>query len=168
MNSPPHSDQTPLPVSSTYSPSSTYDPEDHEQRTGLVNSLRNLLIADDYLRFTTSSNEVGYRKPIEDRKSLFVLLGLPESALVFDDGLNPLTLHIIYTASDGTERILAKPREIRIKREPGVPCQEIVDNVINAIERIQSIEPFKCHHCGAPKFKSRQNNIVCAEVCYSK
>lgn len=80
-------------------------------------------------------------------------------------GADAIRVAALYTMKNGKTRGLVK--ETRVNRV-GTP-EEIAERML---ERARSVwksakTGCRCERCGAPKFKSKKGNAVCAEACWA-
>jgi len=82
-------------------------------------------------------------------------------------GTDAIRVCAVYTASDGRDRGIARA-EKRVNRTGEIVA--ITDRTLERMREVWGLIKTKggierCH-CGAPKFRSKKGNHVCAELCW--
>lgn len=88
------------------------------------------------------------------------------AACVREAGDDAIKVCAVYRSADRVDRgIVAITRINRVGTIEGI-CDRLLTRM-RAVYR-QSISPGKCKKCGAPLFKSKKKNMVCADLCFTK
>ena len=80
-------------------------------------------------------------------------------------GNDAIRVTTVYMAKDGKQRGLSKQRRV-------FRTGKIDDIIERTVERARDAwkvgaNPCSCRSCGAPKFRSKKGNLVCAEFCWT-
>ena len=81
-------------------------------------------------------------------------------------GKDAIRVTTVNKTKAGTQRGLGKQRRV-------FRTGKIEDIVERTVERAREAwktgaSPCECHVCGAPKFRSKKGNFVCAELCWKR
>lgn len=104
------------------------------------------------------------RKGFEVRIYTSVVSGPGGVKEVRESGADAIRAALIYRKKDNTTRGIGS--ETRVNR-----TGDIQGIVTRSMERLRSVYRKAgttecCSRCGAPKFKSKNDNMVCAEICW--
>lgn len=151
-----------------------YNPESLTDRRELASTLIGTLEGFGFslVPATRQGEELVYKREHKSRKGFEVRLytsivkGVDGVNVARSSGKDAIRASLIYRKKDDTTRGIGS--ETRINRTGDI--QGIVER---SMERLRSVyskasETECCEGCGAPKFKSKLNNMVCAEICWKR
>jgi len=143
-----------------------YDPVSFLHRHALANGILNTVKAKGFQQVTVEGcYEDVFAKPLSSRVQVRVYTSV-EAGVVRDCGSDAIRVCTVYATRDGSVRGVG--HETRVNR-----VGEMNSIVARLAERIaQSMEAANelpcCPDCGAPKFKSKKGNWVCADLCWKR
>jgi hypothetical protein len=144
-----------------------YDPASIDARRALAAELRARLTR---AQFEVLPAEKGRREEVwafqtpAERIRVLVYTTI-DGASVRREDADAIRVVAVYRAEDGTERgIVREPKVLRNRQ----PIEAIADRVIERARDCyrRAARPATCRRCGAPLFKSKKGNEVCAELCW--
>jgi len=148
-----------------------YNPEDWNHRKVLAATMVAMLtdagfteeIPDDRGFYTTRERVFSRRVNDSIRVMVYTTVVGDEARRV---GRDAIRVAAVYTARDGQDRGIARGSK-RVNRVGMVTA--IVDRTLARMREVWKIasHPERCH-CGAPMFKSKKGNLVCADICWSR
>lgn len=153
-----------------------YDPESAYSRAKLAAKLTEALEAAGFEKDPGARGEVTYRRQVETRgvavPNTFVLIytTIPTAnpTEVRELGTDAIRTVAVYRAEGKPARPLIKGK--RVFRSGKSTIEAIVERTLERARgawRDVLARP-RCHDCGAPKFRSRNDNDVCAAVCWAQ
>lgn len=162
-----------------------YDPTSPGNRTYLALALKAMLTDAGFVKVDNSvivaeikcskersekyvirnNHEEVWERPTNDPRIRIRVYTTITGSQVRSMGEDAIRVAAIYKQGDATQGLI---KQRRVNRT-GV-IKDIVERtrerMRDAWKACRGIE--KCHHCGAPKFKSKKNNMVCADFCWTK
>lgn len=152
---------------------STYHAGDRYSRRQLATALTARLAACGFvLREEPGTSELVYARPVEGTNGQVQVLvytsvvNIGGTLEVRELGTDAIRACAIYRAADGRVRGIARA-EARVFRTGQV--EAIVGRTYARMREVygRAKNPERCT-CGAPKFMSRNRNLVCAELCFTR
>lgn len=118
----------------------------------------------------SGSTEAVYSRVVngtDDKIKVLVYTSVVPSVHGFDirgTGDDSIKVVAIYTGRGGKERGIVK--ETRVHRVGEVSA--VVDRMLGRMRSVyrKAATGERCPKCGAPKFSSKQGNLVCADLCW--
>jgi len=81
-------------------------------------------------------------------------------------GKDAIRVCAVYRSNDGRERgIASADKRVNRTGEIDAIAERVIDRMRQCWKATKTAE--RCH-CGAPKFKSKAGNMVCADICWAK
>ena len=146
-----------------------YDPNSSTDRTILSGAIlalmeRSLFIEEE--RPGTNERVFAREVPNTDGKIRVLIYTSIEGAMTRRCGKDAIRVCAVYTARDGRDRGIASA-EKRVHRVGEISA--ITDRLIERMREVWKavLTREKCH-CGAPKFKAKSKNLVCADLCWKR
>ncbi len=146
-----------------------YNPDSARSRSNLAFSIVEKLEACGFNAVTREkTNEAIYSREVREGISVLVYTSVvPTNGTieVREVGADAIRVCAVYTNREGKERGIARADK-RVHRV-GV-TEEIVDRMHQRMRDVWRVaqSPCTCEKCGAPKFKSKKGNEVCADLCF--
>ena len=150
----------------------TYDPDNAAHRQELAESVT-CLVTD--LGFTREypqrgryeTKEAVYSKETDDHGIRVVVYTSAVDGAVRGNGRDAIRVIALYRNREGYDKGIAKAQK-RVNRTGTITtiCQRVVDRISEVWTLARTGE--RCSYCGAPKFKSKKGNMVCADICWRK
>lgn len=143
-----------------------YNPADYTHRTALATGILNTVKAKGFAQVDVRGcYETVVAKPLSARMQVRVYTSV-EGGVVRDCGDDAIRVCTVYVTRDGDIRGVG--HETRVNR-----VGDINGIVVRLAERIAlSMDAANdipcCERCGAPKFKSKKGNMVCADLCWKR
>lgn len=143
-----------------------YDPRNTNSRQQLAEALRNQMAASGFEKVSLPrTKEECYARQVNDKVRVVVYTTIvgDKARAVAKDAIRVVAL---YTAKDGRERGIAKADK-RVNRTGKV--EAIVERTLGRMREVfgAAKSPCACPDCGAPQFKSKKGNLVCADLCWT-
>ncbi len=143
-----------------------YDPRNPSDRSELARALTAQLVAKKWKLASDNQTEDIYEWDMGARApgckiQVFTSLFRGEAREVGSDAIRVVG---VYTTKGGRTRAVAD--ETRVNRTGTI--QDIVARTMDRVKCVFTALPGveRCRSCGAPKFKSRKGNKVCADLCF--
>lgn len=145
-----------------------FDPTCKMHRTFLANDVKVLLLGLGFQPVTRpGATELVFEKASTRlpgvRMMVFTTIQNDEVRGIGKDSIKVCT---VYTAKDGRTKGLGKERRVHRTGDITAIAPRVKDRIKSAAADINSCP--SCEKCGAPMFKSKKGNMVCAEICWSK
>lgn len=147
----------------------TYDPTVRASRLALAAALEAKLVSCGFEAVTfPGCREKVYERAVEGHKGMSVrVFTSATSAGTREVGKDAIRVCGVYKALDGETRGIAKADK-RVNRVGDVDA--IVGRMYSRMREVYALAATgaKCSKCGAPLFKSKAGNLVCADLCWTK
>ena len=144
-----------------------YNPRDTMARRTLARALRNKLAASGFEQVTVpGTKEEVFARDVDGKPGIRVLVYTTiERDMTRRVAKDAIRVVAVYKAKDGRERGIAKA-EKRVNRVGKV--EAIVERTHQRMRDVYDAArtPCTCTDCGAPQFKSKRGNLVCADLCW--
>ena len=143
-----------------------YNPTEYNHRALLANGIVNTIKAKGFDQISLlGCREAVFTKPVSGKIQIRIYTSI-EGGTVRDCGDDAIRVCTVYATRDGGVRGVG--HETRINR-----VGDINGIVVRLAERIaKSMEAANdlpcCPNCGAPQFKSKKGNMVCADLCWKR
>ncbi|OHD18668.1 MAG: hypothetical protein A2Y38_19545 [Spirochaetes bacterium GWB1_59_5] len=121
-----------------------------------------------HLEDRPGTKERVYSRTVDGSPGIRVLVYTTvEGKQVREVGDDAIRVVAVYTNKEGQERGIAKA-EKRVHRTG--EFQAIVDRTYARMREVYALakQAEKCPSCGAPLFKSKKGNLVCADICWQR
>ena len=145
-----------------------FDPTCRMHRTFLANEVKVLLLG---LGFTPSARQGATELVFEKASSRLQGVKMLVFTTIQNDevrgiGKDSIKVCTVYTNRKGLTLGLGKERRVHRTGEITGIAPRITDRIKSSAADINNF--LSCESCGAPKFKSKAGNMVCAEICWKK
>lgn len=149
-----------------------YNPNSLSSRRALAKAIQRKLEAgrfglhhDPY-----TDEEIYYKKLPEDSRLMVLVYTSIVQGQVREVGKDALRVALVYEKEGdrGGSAIIGLAKATRVNRTGTVNA--IVDRMVERIYQVrnQAKDISRCRSCGAPRFKSKKGNLVCAEACWTR
>ena len=148
----------------------SYDPRSFNDRTNLSKRLQTMLVEAGFApTVIKGTREKVFARPVDGKEGVRVLVYTTiDGARVRACGKDAIRVCAVYMSKDGRERGIASADK-RVHRTGSIDA--IVDRTLSRMREVYGAvakgEVERCS-CGAPKFKSKRGNMVCADLCWTK
>jgi hypothetical protein len=146
----------------------TYDPNNSRHRAALGSALTNKLVECGFAEVSIpGTKEKVFERAVEGTERVFVrVFTSVTSRGARRVGKDAIRVCGVYKANDGKVRGIAKADK-RVNRVGEV--EAIVGRMYDRMREVYKLAATgeRCS-CGAPKFKSKAGNLVCADLCWLK
>ena len=146
-----------------------YDPSNRQHRVELAAALLSRLEACGFVEdHRPGTRERVFGRAVHTSPGVRVLV---YTSVVGDEvrreGKDAIRVVAIYRTRDERERGIARADK-RVNRTGDIPG--IVERVYQRMRDVYgaAMNAHKCGRCGAPKFKSKAGNEVCADICWKE
>jgi hypothetical protein len=152
----------------------SYDPNIAMHRRVLAQHVLNVVLTAGFVEEDPTSRNAS----IKERVFYRVVDGSPDvriqvwttivnfdgDATVRDSGQDAIRVCAVYSTKGGLERGIVSAT--RIHRVGTI--EAICDRLLTRMREVyrKAARPQRCDRCGAPTFKSKNGNQVCAEICF--
>jgi len=152
-----------------------YDPRNVGCRRRLATLILHTLEKADFMEEVTGpgTGEKVFFRPVDDVDGVVVKVytsiidgpgGTPEVRETGKDAIRVVTAY--WSNKLKQERGLGKETRIHRVGDTGAITERLLDRMREAYRRGR--RPSPCPFCGAPTFKSKKGNDVCADICWEK
>lgn len=141
-----------------------YNPADYAHRTALATGIANTIKAKGFQQVAVAGcYEDVYALPVTGRVQVRVYTSV-EAGIVRDCGDDAIRVCTVYATRDGDYRGVG--HETRVNRVGDINgiVVRLAERIALSLEGAEKID--RCPDCGAPKFKSKKGNWVCADLCW--
>ena len=119
------------------------------------------------------ASEIVYAKPISKRSRYMIVVYTScnqagGAYVARSSGKDAIRVACLYIKKDGSTAGVGKNKRVNRVGESSEICKRMIERIAKTTLAIKQDEITKCNDCGAPMFTSKQGNLVCAEVCWSK
>ena len=141
----------------------TYDPDSVHHRQVLALDIIKKLEDCGFEEIPFGGGERVYRRIIPDTNISVKVYTSVVDMEARQSGRDAIRVCAVYESSDGTSRGIGSAR--RVHRTGDIHA--IVDRMHQRMRQVwkDAATGERCH-CGAPKFKSKSGNTVCADICW--
>lgn len=149
----------------------TYDPSSPADRRALAVSLNAMLVNAGFVK-----QEVEYTEDVYEREvpqvpgARIVVFSSISRGEARELGADAIRVIVLFRRKDGSDRPLIK--EGRVFRTGTIDkiTARTLERMRDAFSDLRTRERsgFRCKHCSAPLFVSRNGKDVCAETCWAK
>ena len=147
--------------------STIYDPGSVADRSSLATAIRSILLVAGFklVNHDSRDGEVWKRSTPNSAFTLVVLTGIIDG-LVAPKGGQAIRVFTSYLNQAKRDRVVTDWfRIMRTGTMEGI-CERMLGQARNAF--LQGAHCQRCGDCGAPTFRSRKGNRVCAELCWAQ
>lgn len=153
--------------------SSAYNPENLAHRQLLATMLEVMLIGANFVKRenATKDTEDIYEFPIPQVPGARVVVFTTiRHRAVRGDGEDAIRVGVIYGRKDGADKFILSEKRVNRTGTVEAITQRTLDRMRDAFKlfRDSCRTQGMCQDCGAPKFKSKAGNWVCANTCWVK
>ena len=140
-----------------------YNPASYNDRVNLASAIELKLISCGFTEEDSKGERV-YSRPVKDTGMYVKVYTSIVDEQVRKEGKDAIRISGVYIKGDTRRGIHSDKRVNRIGTVPAI-VGRMYQRMRDAWSACSNAE--RCR-CGAPKFKSRKGNLVCAEICWDK
>lgn len=143
-----------------------YDPMSYTHRAALAQGVLATVKDKGFLpQPVEGCREEVYGKRVNQRIQIRVYTSI-EGGEVRDCGDDAIRVCTVYSTNDGGVRGVG--RETRVNRVGDINAivVRLAERIATSLAAVKEIPC--CEQCGAPKFKSKKGNMVCADLCWKR
>jgi hypothetical protein len=146
---------------------SKYDPENSNDRMALADALLALFERALFVEVEipgTKERVFARELPDTDGRTRLLIYSTIVGNYCRTVGKDAIRVCAVYRSNDGRERgIASADKRVNRTGEIDAIAERVIDRMRQCWKATKTAE--RCH-CGAPKFKSKAGNMVCADICW--
>lgn len=142
-----------------------YQPENESDRCALATAIRQKLDECRFIQAYTSPNtELIYVIPVGDTGMIVKVFTSIVGDQVRFVGADAIRVVGVFEQGDCSKGIVSETRVNRVGEISDI-VQRMYERMKNVYRDCNNVE--RCKKCGAPKFRSKAGNLVCAAICWT-